>query len=303
MVLFPWELNKYAPMLRIWAQTLSVPQARGLLQPSSPNWLRGFATYKDVWGVEVDYKSFPKKKEDMRQFLLKSPTRFQSIYKRKDRTDIPLEASKAHMLGKYFIHHRGCMVVKTADDQAILKELLAHVCPSTVIELGAFTGGNAVWMSDIMKLEGIDSTIYSMDIDLSILEDKVTKIKPDNVTFLQGNANEIAKTFASDFLTTLPHPWVVIEDCHENTLGILEYFMPYMKTGDYFVVEDTHPYLPSHLGAGRFHKEYVPAGTNLLDAVKTFLKRHDGKIAVDSYFTDFFGYNGTWNWHGFIRKM
>ena len=96
-------------------------------------------------------RGIPKKKEEVRQSLLNSPERFQAISQREDRTDIPLEATLAHMQGKYFIHHRGCMVMKTADDQAILKELLAHVKPATVIELGAFTGGNAVWMSDTLS--------------------------------------------------------------------------------------------------------------------------------------------------------
>lgn len=260
--------------------------------------------YKDVWEVEVDYAGFPRKKEEVRQSLLNAPGRFQAISEREDRTDIPLEASIAHMQGKYFIHHRGCMVIKTADDQAILKELLALVNPATLIELGAFTGGNAVWMSDTMKLEGITCSIYSMDINLDILEEKVKEIKPENVTFLQGDSNKIAETFTKDFLSTLPHPWIVIDDAHENTFGVLEHFSGHMQTGDYFVVEDTHPFLPAHIGAGRiFQHEYVPTGTGQLDATKKFLTQHKGKFAVDSYFTDFFGYNGTWNWHGFIRRM
>ena len=260
--------------------------------------------YKDVWGVEVDYGGFPEKKENMRQLLLNSPTRFQAISEREDRSDIPLEASRAHMMGKYFIHHRGCMVMKTADDQAILKELLSHVRPATVIELGTFTGGTAVWMADMLKLEEIECTIHSMDINPAIIEKRVTKIKPDNVKFLQGNSHKISDTFSNDYLTPLPHPWIVIEDAHENTLGVLEHFVKYIKEGDYFVVEDTHPLLPSHLGYGRFVKsEYIPAGTSLLDATKEFLTKYQKKVAVDSYFTDFFGYNGTWNWHGFIRCM
>ena len=260
--------------------------------------------YTDVWGVEVDYAGFPKKKEQVQESLLNSSGRFQAISEREDRSDIPIEADKAFMMGKYFIHHRGCMVMKTANDQAILKELLALLRPSTVIELGTFTGGNAVWMADTMKLEGAACSIYSMDIDTSIIEEKVRRIKPENVTFLQGDSNKIAETFTNDLLKTFPHPWLVIDDAHENTLGVLEHFAGHMVTGDYFLVEDTHPLLPSHLGAGRIvQAEYKEAGTTLLDAVRTFLTKHKKDFAVDSYFTDFFGYNGTWNWNGFIRRM
>lgn len=259
--------------------------------------------YKDAFGVEVDYAGFPMKKEEMQQSLLNSPTRFQAISEREDRSDIPIEASRAHMMGKYFIHHRGCMLLKTADDQAILKELLAHVRPATVIELGAFTGGNAIWMADTMKLEGIECEVYSMDINLSIIQDRVKEIKPSNVTFLQGDSCKIADTFTDEFLKKCPHPWVVIDDAHENTYGVLEYFVQWMKSGDYFVVEDTNPHLPARLGAGRFSPTDVTSGTGLLDALKAFLTKYKERCAVDSYFTDFFGYNGTWNWHGFIKCM
>ena len=95
-------------------------------------------------------------------------------------------------------------------------------------------------------------------------------------------------------VTGLPHPWVVIEDSHENVSGILEHFLGYMEVGDYFVVEDTHPYIPAQLGYGRISKEeYTPCGSKLLKIVKEFLTKHEKECAVDSYFTDFFGYNGT----------
>ena len=54
-----------------------------------------------------------------------------------------------------------------------MKEMLAQVRPATVIELGALTGGNAVWIADTLQLEGVVSTLYSMDINLELLEDRV----------------------------------------------------------------------------------------------------------------------------------
>ena len=160
--------------------------------------------------VVSDYALFPKMIEDVRQSFLNAPSRFQSISERQDRSDISVETIKAHKKGNYFIHHRGCIILKTADDQAIFKELLTHVRPATVIELGTFTGGSAMWMADSMKLEGITCSLYSMDINTSVLDDKVKEIKGDNVTFLQGDSNKIAETFTKDFLKNLPHPWIVI---------------------------------------------------------------------------------------------
>ena len=250
-----------------------------------------------------DYGLFPKMIKDVRQSLLNAPSRFQSISERQDRSDIGVETIKAHTKGKYFIHHRGCVVLKTADDLTIFKELLTHVRPATVIELGTFTGGSAMWMADTMKLEGITCSLYSMDINTSVLDEKVKEMKGDNVKFLQGDSNKIAETLTKDFLKDLPHPWVVIEDSHVNVYKVLEYFLGFMETGDYFVVEDANPLIPSHMGEGRIHHNYVPVGTEVLDVLKKFLGEHKKECKVDSYFTDFFGYNGTWNWHGFIRRM
>ena len=250
-----------------------------------------------------DYAAFIEKKEQVRQSLLNSPNRFQAISAREDRSDTCFESFKARTLGKFLLHHRGCIVMKGDDDQAIYKELLAHVRPATVIELGSLTGGSAVWIADILRLEGVECSVYSMDINLDIIEERVKEIKPQNVTFLQGDSNKISETFTPEFLKDLPHPWIVIDDAHENTFGVLEFFLGHMKMGDYFVVEDTNPNSPQHLGAGRIHPEHIPVGTKLLDTLKRFLTEHKEQCAVDSYFTDLFGYNGTSNWHGYIRIM
>ena len=68
-------------------------------------------------------------------------------------------------------------------------------------------GGSAVWYSDMMRMMGIESQVYSMDITHSNIEDRVKEIKPDNVTFLLGDSNAIEKTFTKEFLNHLPHPW------------------------------------------------------------------------------------------------
>ena len=252
------------------------------------------------------YESYPKINKDARQSLLQSPKRFQAVSEREDRSDITIESIKAHARGRYFIRHRGCMVMKTADDQAIMKELFSILQPATVIELGTYTGGTALWMADTLQLEGVSCSIYSMDINIGLVEERVKELKPENVTFLQGDSNKIAEIFGNDLLKTLPHPWIIIDDAHVNVVEVLEHFAAHMTTGDYFIVEDTNPHLPTNI-AGRegdsIFPKYVPMGTRLLDCVKTFLTRNKKEFAVDSYFTDFFGYNGTWNWHGYIRHM
>ena len=239
----------------------------------------------------------------MRHALLNSSTRYQAISEREDHSDIPIEGFSSLNLGKYLIHHRGCICVTSSEDMTIAKELLALVRPATVIELGTLTGGNALWLADTLLQEGIEGSVYSMDINTSLIQDRVKELKPDNLHFLQGDSNKIGETFTDDFLKSLPHPWVIVEDCHVNLFGILEHFVKYMKTGDYYIVEDTNPHTHSGVGGERLNPKFIPCGTEKLEILKKFLIKYEEKLAIDSYFTDFFGYNGTWNWHGYIRHM
>ena len=261
-------------------------------------------SHDEIWGKgSNDYSAFVKKREKVLDSLLNGPDRFQRISERKDRCDMPVESFKAQTMGRYFITHRGCQLMKNGDDLVLLQLLLWYLRPATVIELGTFTGGSAVWYADMMRMMGIESQVYSMDITHSNIEDRVKEIKPDNVTFLLGDSNAIEKTFTKEFLNDLPHPWLICEDSHTNVYGLMEYFNQFMKTNDYFVVEDSSPIIPCTLGTGRVHLDYEVAGTRLLDVLKKFLSDYEDSFAVDSFYTDLFGYNGTWNWHGFIRKM
>ena len=195
--------------------------------------------------------------------------------------------------------------MKSPEDFSILHQLLWHVKPLTVIELGTYTGGMAVWIADTLKLLDVPSQIYSVDVDLSLREDRVNKLKPDNVTFLQGDCNAIEKTFTPDFMSQLLHPWVVIDDStYEATEKILEHFHMFLQQGDYLVVEDTNPHIPRDVGMGQFSDEpFYEHGTDKLEKLKKFLKKNEDYYAVDSFYTDLYGYNGTWHWNGYIKQI
>lgn len=161
-------------------------------------------------------------------------------------------------------------------------------------------------MADTLGLLDVNCDIYSMDLDPSNRSEIVNKLKPPNVSFLQGNSFEIEKTFTDEFLKNLPHPWVFSEDGHANLPGVLRYFHQYLQEGDYMVVEDTCPDLAKEFGMymgtvnppGGFRK----MGRKQLDCLRDFLQEYEDFYAVDSFLTDLFGYNCR-HWHGFIRKM
>ena len=111
-------------------------------------------------------------------------------------------------------------------------------------------------------------------------------------------------------MQNVERPLVVLEDCHCNLEGILKYFDKYLKTGDYFVVDDTSPNCSKFLFLGDNYTgvngqalEYEPFGAGKLNCLKEVIGGMGDRYAVDTYFTDMFGYNSTNNWDSYLRKM
>jgi len=252
---------------------------------------------------EDEYHQFKKDRDLALKRLLESPNRFQQIGEREDRSDTPGAAFRASFDGKYFTIYRGFDVMKGCHDMIIYMQFFWYIKPATIIEIGACSGGTAVWMADMLKLMDVECNIYSMDIDLSLIEDRVKKLQPHNIKFVHGDCYKVEEAFSPEFLHSLPHPLVIIEDAHANFPDILKYFHKYMKPGDYFIVDDTTPYTPTATGVGKIHSNYEGWGPEKLTRLRKFLSEHNKYYAVDSFFTDYFGYNGTSNWNGYIRRM
>ena len=269
--------------------------------------LRNFGSdpeYKPPFSNEPDdYRRLMKVIEEERKGFLESPTRFQRISEREDRTDIPFSVNLIKRNFKSKPVYRGLVVLKSPEDFVTYHQLFWYVKPPTIIELGTNTGGMAVWISDTMKLIDNPCQIYSVDIDNSLLSPDVLKIKPSNVNFIQGDCYALEKTLTPDFLRGLPHPWVIIDDAHVNIPNVLEYFHEFLQEGDYFVVEDTDPTSVPRLGEDKDNFGETGIGTGLLDQLKYFMSKYEDQYAVDSFLNDMFGYNGTWHWHGFVRRM
>ena len=96
---------------------------------------------------------------------------------------------------------RGLPLWKDCFDLIIVQQLLWEVKPQTVIEIGAYKGASALWTADMIKMFGLKSRVLSMDIDLSLL-DPVARECPD-VTFIQGDSNEIEKSFPEELLKVI----------------------------------------------------------------------------------------------------
>ena len=160
---------------------------------------------------------------------------------------------------------RGRPLFKTVFDFALVPMMLWDLRPATVIELGSGNGASALWMADLMASFGIDSRVYSLDLE-------ARRIAHDRVTFMAGDCNQIAAAFPAEFLNPLAHPWLVVEDAHVNVPGVLAHFHPFLAAGDVLYVEDS---LTKRRDLARFTAEFA------------------GAYKVDTRYTDFFGRNAT----------
>jgi cephalosporin hydroxylase len=113
----------------------------------------------------------------------------------------------------------------------------------------------------------------------------VDRIEPSHprVEFRQVDLNNL-DGLNRDFISSLPHPWLLIEDAHTNVYDLLQFFAAMMLAGDYLVVEDTINYV-------KYRK------------VKKFVFDQKDAFLVDTHFTDLFGYNVTWNPNSYLKKV
>ncbi len=251
----------------------------------------------------MSYRAITDSQEHIKALLRED--RFVKISDREDRCDMKLDAWAGLFKNQFLQTWKGVVLQTAITELGIYSMLLHELKPRTVIELGACNGGNALWLADHLKIFGVEGSVYSIDIDLSLLD---KKIKDDpRLKFIEGNSNHIEKTLTPELLASLPHPWLVIEDAHVNVSGILNHFHSNgLQAGDYIVIEDTNPLLWEYWvqEKGWNVKDEVDNGPHhLMAEVREWLLKHESEYRIDSHYQDMYGYNVTKNWNGFLKRV
>lgn len=200
------------------------------------------------------------------------------------------EFLQGYQSGVMKYRYKGILCNKSPLDMAIYLHLLWKVRPSTVIEIGYKQGGSAVWFADVTQVMGIGSRIVGVDL---IVPDTVIN---DRITLLQGNAESLELCLTDDFLTTLPRPWLVIEDSahtYSGCLAALKFFGARLSPGEYLVIEDG---ILNDLGLS----DKYQGGPNR--AIECYMKENPGQFSVDRECCDMFGRNATYNPNGYLVK-
>jgi cephalosporin hydroxylase len=157
---------------------------------------------------------------------------------------------------------------------AIYQQMLQDKKFKTIIEVGTYEGGSALWMEDINKMIGNDCIIYTLDVDSSMV-----KIPKDSsIIYKHFDVNNI-KSLKFEVIN---HPVLVIEDAHVNIAEVLEYFDNILKDGDYLFVEDT-------------------IDDEKYNIFSNFIK--DKEYLVDANYCDMWGYNNSYNLNSILKKV
>ncbi|NEQ88834.1 MAG: cephalosporin hydroxylase, partial [Moorea sp. SIO2I5] len=225
------------------------------------------------------------------------------ISERDDRSEIPGDVWRILLKNTYLQSWKGIILNKGFAEIATYPMLLHELQPKTIIELGALNGGSALWLADNLEIFGIQAEIYSVDIDLSLLDEKA-KSKP-NIRFIQGDCNQIESVLTPSILASLPHPWLLIDDVHINTIGICEYFHQNgLQAEDYFIVEDTNPFLWNFWDNEIWEEKLeIKAGVDKLNNLKKWLQPYQEEYLIDTHYLDLFGYNVSKNWNSILKRV
>lgn len=167
--------------------------------------------------------------------------------------------------------YKGLLCGKSPIDLWLYNACMYELKPRTVIELGAFQGGSALWLADQVTAMDLDCEVHSYEILHHAISSRARHPK---LHFHLADLNNLA-SIDTEQLKAMPHPWLIIDDAHSNVLNTLSFFRQFMQDGDYFIKEDT-----DGLGTAGENAEYLALAEKL-------------GFYVDGVYVDGFGFNVT----------
>ncbi len=206
------------------------------------------------------------------------------------RSAIPNAALQTIQAGTYAHTYKGVTLLKNPFDLVLYTQLIWREKPATIIEIGSYKGGSALWFADQMAAFGIIPNVISIDIA------PIIGVAQTGVQFLTGDAGNLAKILSPEVIDQLPRPWFVIEDSDHmpsTCRAVLDFFHRHLRRGEYIVVEDG---IVTDLG----ETDRYQGGPSY--AVSAFLQAHPDDYEIDTKCCDQFGYNFTYNINGYLRR-
>ena len=154
---------------------------------------------------------------------------------------------------------------KTSFDLVLYWMIMQSVKPDVIIELGSGKGGSAIWLADIARALGLNTHVYSYDLNKP-------KLNHEKVTFIEHDLMNINALSKPPFWDCFFGKKLLIEDAHVNLKSVLNLFDNILCKDDYLIIEDS--------GSKQ-------------EIIGEFAGEKEPKYKLDQFFLDFFGTNIT----------
>ena len=187
--------------------------------------------------------------------------------------------------------YKGVACLKCPLDMALYAKLIWELKPQTLIEIGTYKGGSALWFADVMAAYGSNAKIVSIDFF------DVNEVADPRIEFLKGDVHDLGAVLTHAKLASLPRPFLVIEDSahtYAGSLAALKFFDSVLHAGDVIVIEDG---VLDDLGMSA----QFEGGPNR--AVAEFMANTAERFEIMTGYCDYYGVNATYNPNGFLRKV
>ena len=207
-------------------------------------------------------------------------------------TIFDVDFAQAIQRGTMDYRYKGVPTLKCPFDLAIYQELIWDLKPATILEFGSYKGGSALWLADLLRAYGLETTrLLTMDIH------SMHEISDPRVEFVQCDVNNIAASLSDEMMSQLAHPFLVIEDSSHkapHVRKVMDFFHEHSRPGDYLIVED---------GILSLIMDETEFEGGPLAAIHAFMAAHPDAYEIDRERCDRYGRNATWNLDGYIRRI
>jgi len=167
--------------------------------------------------------------------------------------------------------YKGLIQMKPAIDLVLYGNLIWELQPQTIIEFGSLQGGSGVWFADQLQVLCGRGEVHSFELCFKCISPRACH---PFLHFHEADLRDLG-TLDTSLFERLPHPWLVVDDAHENLANLIPFVAGYLSRGDYYVIEDVLGYPTTAV-------------------IQRFVKRCDDLgLLVDSKYTDAFGTNVT----------
>ena len=178
---------------------------------------------------------------------------------------------------------KGLTLMKDPMSLNVYMMLIQELKPKTILEFGTYDGGSALWIEDTIKSLCLDCDIHTFDIN----QDRVKLPKSSKI-----KSHQLDNTKINEFIDqkrilfeNLESPILMIEDSHVNANGLIIAINPFLKSGDYLIIEDT-------LDQNKYKDTILSE-----DGIRSL------NYEVDTFYCDFWGVNNSWNVNSIFKKL